>query len=202
MTLLAKSATGSKTHGLSLHQHLLDVVGAVSILELRHPSLPAIAGIPNLFRILRSAALLHDLGKAHPGFQQMLTGGPRFNYRHEIFSLAFSWTDPLLSPADWTLIHLAVITHHKDFSEIQTRYPIFDPDEPPNLPLPPEFLAAGHSLLTNEIFLSANLTGVEPPQTPPSPNSAYSRIMQSVFSSAARRTEMERRRSLNAAAVS
>ena len=169
MTLLAKSASRSSPDGLSLHQHLLDVVSAVSRLELRHPSLPAIAGIPNLFRILRSAALLHDLGKAHPDFQQMLTGGPRFSYRHEVFSLAFSWTDPLLSPSDWTLVHIAVITHHKDFSEIQIRYPTFDSDEPPNLPLPSEFLAAGHSLLTKEIFDSASLPEVEPPPAPPSP---------------------------------
>lgn len=176
MTLLAKSPSPSLPNGLSLPQHLIEVVSAVARLELRHPSLPAIAEIPNLFRILRTAALLHDLGKAHPAFQLMLSGGPRFEYRHEVFSLAFSWLDPILSAADWTLVHLAVLTHHKDLSEIQSRYPIYDFDDPLQIPLPLEFLANGHALLTPPLFLSAGLAGAHPPAAPPTPAAALSRI--------------------------
>jgi CRISPR-associated endonuclease/helicase Cas3 len=196
MKLLAKSASPESPEGVRLEDHLLAVVAAIGAIERRHPSLPAIAGQPNLFRILRSAALMHDLGKAHPLFQAMLEGGLRFGYRHEVFSLTFRWEDPQLSEDDWRLIRLAVLTHHKDIGEIKERYDIEDAEQG-LLPIPDEFLEAGSCLLTPTLFAAAGLAGAAAPAGAPGRAEAASRIQQALSASVRHAHRLKNRRSYN-----
>ena len=182
MTLLAKSRSAQYPEGVALTAHLLDVVHAIEAIERRHPSLVDLSGVPNLFRILRSAALLHDLGKAHPLFQAMLAGGARFAFRHEVFSLAFRWDDPRLSEGDWRLVQLAVLTHHKDIGVIKERYDIED-GEQSALPLTEEFLEAGNAVLSSSLFAAAGLGEANIPCKPPTRSEAALRIQQALAAS-------------------
>ena len=66
---------------------------------------------------LRRAAMLHDLGKAHPFFQSVLYGTAGldeirqgFPHRHEISSLLLL---PLFPRAEWDILTEAVVAHHK-----------------------------------------------------------------------------------------
>lgn len=82
---------------------------------------------PDLEEALAVAAFIHDLGKAHPGFQRQLLG-VRWDYRHELLSLAaVPW---FFSPEDRRALFCvaAVITHHRDWSEILERYPVDQPE--------------------------------------------------------------------------
>ncbi|MDZ4681195.1 MAG: CRISPR-associated helicase Cas3' [Saprospiraceae bacterium] len=107
--LLAKSAENG---GLTLFQHTEHVVAAIE-------KFAADLGFP--IEMARKGAILHDLGKAHPHFQNKIGGeiaSPEQNreferfktHRHELSSLGFL---PLFPREEWdTLIDL-VVAHHK-----------------------------------------------------------------------------------------
>ena len=107
MTLYAKS------DGTTLEQHTSHVVSATHVL--------AYALIPNIdayeYRTAVQGAVLHDLGKGHPFFQNSLIPGfDRSKYqfevphRHEISSLLFL---PLFVKENWPQLIDMVVAHHK-----------------------------------------------------------------------------------------
>ena len=105
MTLYAKS------DGTTLEQHTSHVVSATKVL--------APAFLPNItedeYNTAIHAAILHDLGKAHPFFQASLAKDferPKFGvpHRHEISSLLFL---PLFPAEEWPQIIDMVVAHHK-----------------------------------------------------------------------------------------
>lgn len=105
MTLYAKS------DWTTLEQHTSHVVSAAK--SLAPALLPGITD--NEHQIAVHAAILHDLGKAHPFFQASLQPGferPKYGvpHRHEISSLLFL---PLFPQAEWPQIIDMVVAHHK-----------------------------------------------------------------------------------------
>jgi CRISPR-associated endonuclease/helicase Cas3 len=108
--LLAKSRPCT-----TLFRHSLDVVRQMAeYYRLYQPSWPVPDDSICLPRVLAYAALVHDFGKVHTVFQQVLKGEvPRFGNRHEILSLCF--LDWLTIPeAERVWIEVAVALHHKN----------------------------------------------------------------------------------------
>ena len=116
----------------SLAQHTWDVLTRlVEFIRLR-PNLPQVLDVPRLWHILFWAAFLHDFGKAASGFQARLrSGGKKWPHRHEVLSLAFvDWITAGLTPDEQPWVVAAIVSHHKDASEIQQLYaPPDDPDD-------------------------------------------------------------------------
>ena len=129
--LLAKSAHGDE-EALSLPQHTMDVLLVRQILRLQFPKAAEVAG-SWFWDDLWWSLLLHDTGKAHREFQQLLAGQPKHQWehqRHELFSL------PLVAAlikdeASRQRILWAVAGHHRDFKQLRSflakRYRVPDP---------------------------------------------------------------------------
>jgi CRISPR-associated endonuclease/helicase Cas3 len=119
----------AKSTGETLATHTLRVISAVRQIRSRFPGFHELCREPRFWMRLETVAAFHDMGKCCDGFQAMLRGGPRFNHRHEVLSAA------VLAAAlgrgaeeDRAWIAAAILTHHKDWSEIDSGYP-FDPFE-------------------------------------------------------------------------
>ncbi len=124
-TLWAKSAQqgeGGKPESLARHTWLV-LSRLADFIQLR-PDLPAQVGMSRLWHILYWAAFLHDFGKAAVGFQSRLRGGPKWPHRHEVLSLAFvDWIADGLNEEERLWLAAAVVSHHRDASDIKCLYP-------------------------------------------------------------------------------
>jgi CRISPR-associated endonuclease/helicase Cas3 len=113
----------------SLAQHTWDMLERLSEFIRLRPTLPQALDVPHLWHILFWAAFVHDFGKAAKGFQARLRGGEKWPHRHEVLSLAFvDWIATGLTSNEQPWLVAAVVSHHKDASEIQQLYA--PPDEP------------------------------------------------------------------------
>lgn len=106
----------AKNDGTSLIRHTKDTIKTTESLIKR-------AGIKKGTTYL-IAALLHDLGKAHPGFQECLRSGKKFKHRHEILSLLFLPLFRVQDVIDWYATAYAILIHHLASYNINARYPI------------------------------------------------------------------------------
>jgi len=108
----------------SLPKHTWHVLSRLADLIRLRPDLPQTLGVPRLWHILFWAAFLHDFGKAASGFQARLHGGDRWHHRHEVLSLAFlDWIAGGFTKDELTWVAAAIVSHHRDASEIQYLYP-------------------------------------------------------------------------------
>ncbi len=115
--------------GETLAQHTWDVLYKLAELRQLRPTLPALIKIPRLWHYLFWTCLLHDFGKAAPGFQKMLQGAGRWRERHEVLSLAFfDWIAAGLTTDEQDWIVAAIVSHHRDAQKIQQLYADVDPD--------------------------------------------------------------------------
>ncbi len=175
--LWAKSPQPPRLMGQSLVDHTRDVIDRIASLRDRMPKLSDLGQAPRLWHQLGLAAGLHDLGKAHPGFQAMVHGeSSSFDQRHEIISLAWlRWAlgdDP---HRDLRIIAAAIASHHRDANAIFRKYnlgTLFDPS--PNIEdliadFPPADLPAVAELFLCEIVPHLQMRGLlEPHWTVPS----------------------------------
>lgn len=142
----AKPSEGPGRPGLSLLQHTVDVLIQMGrFIRLYWRELTSVRDV-DLARVLLYGALLHDLGKAHKGFQVRVRGGQSFGLRHEILSLAFA-AFLEVPPTEFPYLVAAVALHHKDWrtlTEGSSRSPLyFAPSSPTIVPAALSELAEG-----------------------------------------------------------
>jgi CRISPR-associated endonuclease/helicase Cas3 len=117
--LWAKSPDTPGVPPITLFRHSVDVTRQMAEYHrLYQPIWPIPEGPVCLPRVLAYAALVHDFGKVHPGFQAALReNGPRFGNRHEVLSLVFlSGLDIPTNERPW--IEAAIALHHKNLSRL------------------------------------------------------------------------------------
>ncbi|MEJ5200753.1 MAG: CRISPR-associated helicase Cas3' [Anaerolineales bacterium] len=126
---MAKSPAGEPPAAQTLVEHTWQALQRFCELARLRPDLPAKSCQSALYHLLFWAVFLHDWGKAAQGFQRSLRGkAPVWRYRHEMLSLAFvDWISQGLSDAELTFLSAAIVTHHKDFCELDAY--LFPPDE-------------------------------------------------------------------------
>lgn len=112
----------------TLLDHTENCLAVYDSLRERMPFLADIAKEPDFFEHLFYAVALHDFGKAATGFQQQLTDGKQWGYRHEILSTGFVVTLQLSQEAKQA-IALAILTHHKDIETLREKYPCWKENE-------------------------------------------------------------------------
>lgn len=126
LDLWAKSSNDKekKQPGESLACHTWLVLARLAELARLRPQLAAFLGAPRFWHYLFWACFLHDFGKAARGFQQMLRHtDERWSRRHEVLSLAFlDWIAPAFSAEEQHWMLAAIVSHHKDATDIQQVY--------------------------------------------------------------------------------
>jgi CRISPR-associated endonuclease/helicase Cas3 len=119
----AKSPAEDCQRGQSLVAHTEAVLDRLVAVRERQPKLNSLCEHPRLWHWAGLACALHDLGKCAPGFQIMLRGGPRFEERHEVISLALL---PVLmagsSAADGPWVAAGIVSHHRELSRLRRDY--------------------------------------------------------------------------------
>ena len=123
-TLFAKGDPKKET----LREHTENCLSVYNSLRERMPFLAEVAGNPRFFDHLFYAVALHDFGKAASGFQNYLTNGKRWSYRHEILSTGFV-VNLQLSPEAKQAVALTILTHHKDIEALVERNPAWPENE-------------------------------------------------------------------------
>lgn len=113
--LWAKSSGDPEVPGTTLFQHSMDVVKQMQeYYGLYRPEWPVADEPICLPRVLAYAGLVHDFGKIHVHFQEVLRRKrPKFGNRHEILSLCFlDWLE--IPPGERPWIDAAVALHHRN----------------------------------------------------------------------------------------
>lgn len=121
--MLAKSGQNGMP-GESLFDHTARVLRSLEAIRLRMPFLHNAVWMPRLWHRAALAVLLHDMGKCAAGFQEMLQGGRRFPFRHEVLSAGFlPWILAGDPQEDFCWVAAGILSHHKDLSFITREYP-------------------------------------------------------------------------------
>lgn len=121
--LWAKSSMTPGQSGESLAQHTWLVLERLAELIRLRPDLASYLNASRLWHCLFWACFLHDLGKAASGFQLALRGKKRWKRRHEVLSLAFlDWIAASFSVTEQQWVLAAIVSHHRDASEIIESY--------------------------------------------------------------------------------
>ena len=144
----AKSAElGEGGQPETLVQHTWYVLSRLAEFIQLRPNLPMQLNVPRLWHILFWSAFLHDFGKVVEGFQmQLRRNGGGWGHRHEVFSLAFvDWVIDDLSTEEQQWLVASIVSHHRDFEEIQRIYPI--PDWEDDDPLRPQLASLPEEIL-------------------------------------------------------
>ena len=144
----AKSAElGEGGQPETLAQHTWYVLSRLAEFIQLRPNLPIQLDVPRLWHLLFWSAFLHDFGKAAAGFQtQLRRDGRGWGHRHEVFSLAFvDWLIDDLSPEEQQWLVASIVSHHRDFEDIQRIYPT--PDWADNDPLKPQLASLSEETL-------------------------------------------------------
>lgn len=107
-------AKGDSQGGVTLLQHLFDVSEAICVIA---------RNIGKEVTLARKGAILHDIGKVSPLFQQTLSTNreslpPNFVFRHEIASLFFL---SLFKDDEKAAVIEMIVAHHKSLVDVKGR---------------------------------------------------------------------------------
>lgn len=104
----------AKSDGLSLEQHIQDLIDVAIDFKLAFPALQTYFDEIDFWDYLNRAILFHDLGKATQGFQSLMKNNKSYRFRHEIISsiVAQNYTND-------ELIINAILAHHKNFEKLK-----------------------------------------------------------------------------------
>ena len=117
----------AKSTGESIAAHTLRVLKNLRQIRERSPDFHNLCASPRFWVRVALAVCLHDLGKCCEGFQKAVHEGIRFPHRHEVLSTLFvSWILRNDADGDVPWIAAAILTHHKDWPEIDQKYPPAD----------------------------------------------------------------------------
>ena len=118
MELLAKSEPR-----VSLKMHINDCLAILKYLKVCFPKAANIASSIDFWEVVRLSVIVHDLGKAHADFTNLLKGLPNEwnGQRHELFSLPFI-SGLNVDSSIKELIKLIVAGHHRDFERLHRDY--------------------------------------------------------------------------------
>lgn len=122
MELLAKSKDSRLgVAGRTLKEHIDDCLAVWTLIKVAFPQAATLSGMgPAFWEVLRLSIILHDTGKAHREFQQLLQQKPhKWNsQRHELFSIPFVEAILKQDKALLRLVRLVVAGHHKDIETL------------------------------------------------------------------------------------
>lgn len=116
MTILAKDDE-------TLMEHTENTLKVLKSIKEAYPNIPELCGVDDFWNHLFYSLFFHDFGKASIEFQKVLRKEDNeWNYyRHEILSVSF--IESLDIEEEYKrAIGLAIITHHKDISQLEKKY--------------------------------------------------------------------------------
>jgi CRISPR-associated endonuclease/helicase Cas3 len=104
----------AKSDGLSLEQHIQDLLDVSLNFKLAFPVLEEYFNDTDFWDFLKKAILFHDVGKATKGFQALMEHNESYKFRHEVMSalVAQNYTNN-------ELIINAILSHHKNFEKLK-----------------------------------------------------------------------------------
>lgn len=104
----------AKSDGLSLEQHIQDLLDVALDFKLAFPALQTYFNDINFWDYLKQAILFHDLGKTTYGFQSLIKNNKPYRFRHEIMSAIVA-----KNYINDELIINAILAHHKNFEKLK-----------------------------------------------------------------------------------
>ena len=104
----------AKSDGLSLEEHIQDLLDVSEAFKMAFPLLKELFGDDKFWDYLKISILFHDIGKTTKGFQDFMTKGKKYRFRHEVLSaiVAQNYTKN-------EIIINAVLAHHKNFEKLK-----------------------------------------------------------------------------------
>ncbi|MCS6907439.1 MAG: CRISPR-associated helicase Cas3' [Anaerolineales bacterium] len=138
--LWAKSpekGAGGEPESLAAHTWMV-LLRFAELVRLR-PTLPTEVDRADLWHLLYWSIFLHDFGKAHPAFQGVLRKDKKAKavwsaHRHEVLSLPFlGWFADSFEEDQMLWLIAAIVSHHREPTELRELYPTFDEDEEDDL---------------------------------------------------------------------
>jgi len=114
----------AKSDGLSLEQHIQDLLDVSEAFEKAFPALEKLFQDEEFWNYLKISILFHDIGKTTKGFQNLMTEAKKYRFRHEVLSaiVAQNYTDN-------ELIINAILSHHKNFEKLKELFNEYDNNE-------------------------------------------------------------------------
>jgi len=114
----------AKSDGLSLEQHIQDLLDVSEAFERAFPTLKKLSKDDEFWDYLKISILFHDIGKTTKGFQNLMIEAKKYRFRHEVLSaiVAQNYTDN-------ELIINAILAHHKNFEKLKELFNEYDNNE-------------------------------------------------------------------------
>ena len=114
----------AKSDGLSLEEHIQDLLDVSQAFKIAFPALKELFGDDKFWNYLKTSILFHDIGKTTKGFQELMIETKKYRFRHEVLSaiVAQNYTDN-------GLIINAVLSHHKNFEKLKELLNEYDNNE-------------------------------------------------------------------------
>ena len=104
----------AKSDGLSLEQHIQDLLDVSETFQKAFPILEKFFTNGVFWKYLKTSILFHDIGKSTVGFQNLMTKNIKYRFRHEVLSAIVAQ-----NYSGNELIINAVLAHHKNFETLK-----------------------------------------------------------------------------------